>query len=77
VIVCAFKSAASDLARAPDIAALEKSNPKLASKLDLDALAAELLPFPAQLAAKARILTDDFSPVEFLDALKTNNTNAR
>ena len=77
VIVCAFKSAVSDLARAPDIAALEKSNPKLASKLDLDALAAELLPFPAELAAKARILTDDFSPVEFLDALKTNNTNAR
>ena len=77
VIVCALKSAGSDLARAPDIAALEKLNPKLASKLDLDALAAELLPFPEELAAKAYILTDDFSPVEFLDALKTNNTKAR
>jgi spermidine synthase len=77
VIVCALKSAGSDLARAPDIAALEKLNPKLASKLDLDAVAAELLPFPEELAAKAYILTDDFSPVEFLDALKTNNTKAR
>ena len=76
-IVCALKSASADLARAPDITALEKSNPKLASKLDLDALAAELMPFPAELASKGRILTDDFSPVEFLDALKTNNTKAR
>jgi hypothetical protein len=24
--------------------------------------------------AAARVLTDDFSPVEFLDALKSNNT---
>ncbi len=77
VIVCALKSADSDLMRGPDITALEKSNPKLASKLDLDALAAELLPFPVELAGKARILTDDFSPVEFLDALKTNNTKNR
>ncbi len=77
VIVCALKSTVSDLGWEPDIAALEKLNPKLASKLDLDSLAAELLPFPVELAAKGRILTDDFSPVEFLDALKTNNTKAR
>lgn len=77
VIVCALKSAASDLVLVPDVAALEKLNPRLASKLDLGSLAAELTPFPLELAAKARILTDDFSPVEFLDALKTNNTKAR
>jgi hypothetical protein len=32
---------------------------------------------PAKEVTKARLLTDDFSPVEFLDAMKTNNTGPK
>lgn len=77
VIVCAVKYPAPDLNREADVAKLVNANPRLAESLDLNSLAAERAPFPAKLVATAPILTDDFSPVEFLDALKTNNTKAR
>jgi len=49
----------------------------LAGHLDLAAVRAEHIPWPAGLVEKARLLTDDFSPVEFLDAMKVNNTDDR
>jgi len=74
VIACAVKYRSPDIGGTPDWAALARTNPALAAKIDLAALARERIAFPAKLAATARVLTDDFSPVEFLDALKTNNT---
>jgi hypothetical protein len=32
---------------------------------------------PTKQVERARLLTDDFSPVEFLDAMKTNNTGPK
>lgn len=77
VIACAVKYSTPDVTGAPDWAALAKANPGLAALMDLDSLAGEKIAYPTKLAAAARVLTDDFSPVEFLDALKTNNTKAR
>jgi spermidine synthase len=77
VIACAVKYAAPVITGPAEAAALARSNPALAARLDLAALAGERVPFPTAAVAAARVLTDDFSPVEFLDALKSNNTKAR
>jgi spermidine synthase len=45
-----------------------------AGRLDLVAIRAEYLPLPAARLKRAQILTDDFAPVEFLDAVKAGNT---
>lgn len=49
--------------------------PNFRGYLDLAALRAERIEWPAERAKGARLLTDDFSPVEFLDAMKTGNTS--
>jgi spermidine synthase len=49
----------------------------LAARLDLDAIRRERIEVPLSRVSTARLLTDDFSPVEFLDTVKSNNTGAR
>jgi spermidine synthase len=46
-------------------------------RLDMPLLRAERTVIPEHQVVRARLLTDDFSPVEFLDAMKTNNTAER
>ena len=77
VIVCAVKYPAPDITGPVGSADLARSSPALAARLDLPALARERIPFPEKLAAEARVLTDDFSPVEFLDASTRHNTKER
>lgn len=75
VIICAVKYRApsiSDPSKWPTVASL--STPAFAGHLDLDAVRQERIVIPAVEVARARTLTDDFSPVEFLDAVKSNNT---
>jgi len=49
---------------------------KLHSRLDMAEIKNQYIPFPA-LDRSATVLTDDFAPVEFLDAMKTNNTSTK
>lgn len=49
----------------------------LSGHLDLSALKSEHIPWPEAQVARARLLTDDFSPVEFLDAMKLHNTEKK
>lgn len=77
VIVCAVKYRSPDMTVSTNWAALEKGNSKLGARIDLPALAAERVTLPTEAIAKAQVLTDDFSPVEFLDASKANNTKKR
>lgn len=49
----------------------------LTSRLDLDAIRREHIAVPMGQVTAARLLTDDFAPVEFLDTVKTNNTSPR
>ncbi len=65
----------TDPTKWPTTAALQ--NAAFAGRLDLDAIRAEHIPIPTKKLGKARVLSDDFSPVEFLDTLKTNNTDNR
>jgi spermidine synthase len=48
-------------------------HPLFAGRLNLQEIRDEWIPFPEQQVRGARLLTDDFAPVEFLDAIKTNN----
>ncbi len=78
VIVCAVKyrtPAITDPAAWPAPAAIFPA--AFASRLDLDSIRRERIDVPAAQVAAAKLLTDDFSPVEFLDTVKTNNTGAR
>ncbi len=51
--------------------------PVHAGRLDLKEVRNELTLFPSDRMKAARVLTDDFAPVEFLDTLKANNTDAK
>ncbi len=51
--------------------------PPFRDRLDLVEVRAEHVPIPAERVRAAKLLTDDFSPVEFLDALKANNSDGR
>jgi len=51
--------------------------PVFAGRLDLKDLRAEHSPIPTALVRAGRVLTDDFAPVEFLDALKAGNTDQK
>ncbi|MSU24850.1 MAG: hypothetical protein EXS32_13635 [Opitutus sp.] len=78
VIVCAVKyrsPVVTDPARWPATATLAR--PLFAGRLDLDAVRQEHGALPLTSIRAARVLTDDFAPVEFLDAMKTNNTKNR
>lgn len=48
-----------------------------AGRLSMEAIGRERIEIPAAQVAPARVLTDDFSPVEFLDSIKTNNSDRK
>jgi len=77
VIVCAVKyrePMVTDPRQWPSTEQLRR--PLFVDRLDLDALRRERIDIPG-LPRSARVMTDDFSPVEFLDAAKMNNTDSR
>jgi len=78
VIACAVKYRSPDMTKPENWGAVEKAAGQvIASKLDLEQIKAERAQIPLKEVKAARLLTDDFSPVEFLDAMKTNNTGPR
>jgi spermidine synthase len=54
----------------------EELTKKLDGRLDMSQIKQQHVSFPS-LPRDATVLTDDFAPVEFLDAMKTNNTSMR
>jgi spermidine synthase len=48
--------------------------PPFSGRLDLGEIRRQWIPLPLNLMNRARVLTDDFAPVEFLDVIKNNNT---
>jgi len=78
VIACAVKyrtPVITDPAKWP--AAAEVFPAAFQRYLDLETIREERAEIPTALVAPAKVLTDDFSPVEFLDTVKTNNTSPR
>ncbi len=78
VIACAVKYRAPDITdpgKWPEVATLME--PAFAGHLDLAKVRGERMVEPWADVLHARVLTDDFSPVEFLDTVKTNDTKER
>lgn len=77
VIACAVKYRSptiTDPAKWPAAAALQKAIYE--GRLDLQAVREEFTPLPRGIGS-AELLTDDFAPVEFLDAMKSGNTEEK
>ncbi|MBI5769088.1 MAG: fused MFS/spermidine synthase [Verrucomicrobia bacterium] len=75
VIACAVKyrtPVITDAAKWPTAESLARA--PFAGRLDLNTVRDEHWALPEQAIARGKILSDDFAPVEFLDAMKTNNT---
>ena len=75
VIACAVnyrEPVISDPANWPAVAQLQQ--PVMAGRLDLAAIRREQTDWPSEYVTRARLLTDDFAPVEFLNTVKANNT---
>jgi spermidine synthase len=53
------------------------TKPVFAGRLDMKEIRGEHTLIPVQRVRTARVLTDDFAPVEFLDALKSNNADGK
>ncbi len=78
VIACAVKykdPVITDPAKWPT--AEQVTEPVFAGRLDMKEIRGEHTLIPFQRVRTARVLTDDFAPVEFLDALKSNNADRR
>jgi spermidine synthase len=78
VIACAVKyrePLVTDPSKWPTPA--EVSEPVFAGRLDMADVRREVGLFPVDRMRAAKVLTDDFAPVEFLDALKVNNADGK
>jgi spermidine synthase len=78
VIACAVNykdPVITDPAKWP--AAKSLNAPVFAGRLDMEDIRGEHALFPVPRVRTAKVLTDDFAPVEFLDALKTNNADGK
>lgn len=79
VIICAVKYRSpviTDPSKWPSARSLHR--PAFEGRLDLETVRAEHSPLPGPaLMRNARVLTDDFAPVEFLDAVKSGNTTEK
>jgi spermidine synthase len=79
VIACAVKYKTPDVTDPkswPETSRIAR--PEFADRLDLEDIRREHAPLPsASRLRNAKVMTDDFSPVEFLDAVKTGNTEER
>lgn len=76
VIVCAVKYKTPDVTK-PSVwpTPAEVTQPVFADRLNMVQIREELTPLPLAQMRAAKVMTDDFSPVEFLDTLKTNNAD--
>lgn len=65
----------TDPAKWPKVATLRQ--PVFADRLDLAAIRRERAAWPEARVRGRQVLSDDFAPVEFLDALKANNSDGK
>jgi spermidine synthase len=78
VIACAVKysePSITDPSKWPSAEAV--SAPAFAGRLDMAKIREEHKKLPLARMANAKLLTDDFAPVEFLDTLKSNNSDKK
>lgn len=74
VILCAVKYATPVITDPTQWPAAEPLTALLHGRVDMNVIKHERINLPQEAMQTAQVLTDDFAPVEFLDAMKTNNT---
>jgi spermidine synthase len=78
VIACAVKYKTPVITNPMNWPAAEAvTEPVFAGRLDMAEIRGEHTLIPTPRLRNARVLTDDFAPVEFLDALKAHNTDKK
>jgi spermidine synthase len=78
VIACAVKyrtPVITDPSKWPSAESI--TAPAFKGRLDLAEIKREHIPMPTDRMQRAKVMSDDFAPVEFLDALKTNNSDRK
>ena len=78
VIICAVNYTTpviTDASKWPTAEAV--TAPVFKDRLDMDVIRREHTLFPVDRMRTAKILTDDFAPVEFLDTLRANNSDVK
>lgn len=73
VIACAVKYKEPDITNSANWTSVETLNPRFADRLNLAFIRDERMVWPTAQVEKAKTLTDDFSPVEFLNVVEENN----
>ena len=76
VIACAVNYSTPVMTNPEAWASAAELTARMKGRVDLAEVKSWRVDFPA-LQKDAQVLTDDFAPVEFLDAMKTNNTGSR
>ncbi len=73
VIACAVKYTTPDITDPANWTPVEQLNPRFAGRLNMSLIHDEHMAWPTAQVESAKVLTDDFNPVEMLNAIKTNN----
>jgi spermidine synthase len=73
VIACAVKYTTPDITDPANWTAVEELKSRFSGWLPIDLIRDERMPWPTGQVAEARVLTDDFNPVEMLNAIEANN----
>ena len=78
VIACAVKYKSPDITNpAKWPSAQSVARPAFAGRLDMNDVRAEHARIPAARVRAGKVLSDDFAPVEFMDAIKVNNADGK
>lgn len=73
VIACAVNYREPDITDQTRWPSADELSAPFGKHLDLAAVRREQVPLPRTAMARAKVMTDDFAPVEYLDAIKSNN----
>lgn len=77
VVACAVKYTSPAITDPSQWAAVGAFAERFGGRLDFDAIRQEQEPLPEKRMREARLLTDDFAPVEFLNVMQLNNTGEK
>jgi spermidine synthase len=73
VIACAVKYREPDITNPANWTSVESLNARFSGRLNMGFIRDERMVWPAAQVENAKILTDDFNPVEMLNAIEANN----
>jgi len=73
IIACAVKYREPDITNPANWTSVETLNPRFSDRLNMTFIRDERMAWPTAQVESAKVLTDDFNPAEFLNAIEENN----